>query len=336
MIIELLKDIYRLEIPLPGSPLKLLNSYLIKGNDRNLLIDTGFNRPECEEALMSALNELELDFEKTDIFITHLHADHNGLVFSIKTDENTVYASEIDGNIMNYASSDMNYWTELAQSFLNSGLRGTLDEAITNHPGYRFNPGQKIDIHFLKEGDVLEVGRYKFKCLLTPGHTPGHLCLFEEKEKILFCGDCVLGDITPTVCIEQDLPMPLTLYLQSLDRLEKLEIKHAFVGHRNMLKDIYSRIKELKEHHRSRCEEVIKILKDEGPHDAYEIAAKMSWRIRAKNWDDFPPSQKWFATGEAQAHMLHLWQLGLLTRHYRENGVNYFQLKEGVASKMGD
>jgi glyoxylase-like metal-dependent hydrolase (beta-lactamase superfamily II) len=75
MATELMKDIFRLEVPLPRSPLKLLNSYLIRGEERNLLIDTGFNRPECEEALMSELASLEVDFNKTDIFITHLHAD---------------------------------------------------------------------------------------------------------------------------------------------------------------------------------------------------------------------------------------------------------------------
>lgn len=43
MVEEIIKDIYRIEIPLPGNPLKSINSYVIKG-DRNLIIDTRMNR----------------------------------------------------------------------------------------------------------------------------------------------------------------------------------------------------------------------------------------------------------------------------------------------------
>jgi hypothetical protein len=32
----------------------------------------------------------------------------------------------------------------------------------------------------------------------------------------------------------------------------------------------------------------------------------MTWDIVAKSWDDFPVMQKWFATGEAIAHLRYL------------------------------
>jgi glyoxylase-like metal-dependent hydrolase (beta-lactamase superfamily II) len=40
-----------------------------------------------------------------------------------------------------------------------------------------------------KEGDVIELGRYRFRVLHTPGHTPGSSCLWEEDEDVLFSGD---------------------------------------------------------------------------------------------------------------------------------------------------
>ncbi|TEB10479.1 hypothetical protein Psfp_04164 [Pelotomaculum sp. FP] len=43
MIEVMFPNFYRLEVPLPKTPLKYLNSYLIKGQGRNLLIDTGLN-----------------------------------------------------------------------------------------------------------------------------------------------------------------------------------------------------------------------------------------------------------------------------------------------------
>ena len=45
------ENLYRIGIPLPGNPLKELNSYLIRGTEGDLLIDTGFRREECRIAL---------------------------------------------------------------------------------------------------------------------------------------------------------------------------------------------------------------------------------------------------------------------------------------------
>ena len=59
---------------------------------------------------------------------------------------------------------------------------------------------------------------------------------------------------------------------------------------------------ELIEHHRIRANEVLDVL-NAGARNSYQTAAGMSWRIRARSWDDFPIMQKWFATGEAIAHL---------------------------------
>ena len=88
-------EIYRIFVPLPENPLKALNSYLIKTENRNLLIDTGFNRPECYEALATSLKDLNVDMEKTDIFLTHLHSDHTGLVNKIAHKNSKIYIGKI-------------------------------------------------------------------------------------------------------------------------------------------------------------------------------------------------------------------------------------------------
>ena len=46
-VVEQVKEnIYRLGVTLPQNPLSELNSYLIRGGERDLLIDTGFRRPQ--------------------------------------------------------------------------------------------------------------------------------------------------------------------------------------------------------------------------------------------------------------------------------------------------
>ena len=51
-----------------------------------------------------------------------------------------------------------------------------------------------------------------------------------------------------------------------------------------------------------------------GGRNGYETAAQMSWDIRAKSWEDFPIMQRWFATGEALAHLRYLEGKGLVQR----------------------
>jgi glyoxylase-like metal-dependent hydrolase (beta-lactamase superfamily II) len=58
---ELLPGIHRIEIPLPRNPLRAVNSYLIRGRDRWLMVDTGMNRPECLDAMRVALAALAVD-----------------------------------------------------------------------------------------------------------------------------------------------------------------------------------------------------------------------------------------------------------------------------------
>jgi hydroxyacylglutathione hydrolase len=46
---------------------------------------------------------------------------------------------------------------------------------------------------YLEAGDLIEVGNLKFEVLFTPGHTEGGICLYEQKEKVLFSGDTLFA-----------------------------------------------------------------------------------------------------------------------------------------------
>jgi len=96
---EIRKSLYRIVVPLPNSPLKDLNSYVIKGEDRNLIIDTGFNRSVCYEAMLKGLAELEMDLNKTDFMLTHMHADHTGLVTRLASETSKIFFSRIDSRV---------------------------------------------------------------------------------------------------------------------------------------------------------------------------------------------------------------------------------------------
>ena len=89
-------DIYRIYVPLPDNPLKYLNCYVLVSDGETLIIDTGFNRPECKQALFDGLDELQVDFTHTKLFLTHLHGDHSGLTEELTTRGVPVFMNAID------------------------------------------------------------------------------------------------------------------------------------------------------------------------------------------------------------------------------------------------
>jgi glyoxylase-like metal-dependent hydrolase (beta-lactamase superfamily II) len=100
MVQEIRPDLFLIEVPLPNSPLKYLNSYVVRSSDRTLVIDTGLNRKVCFDALQGGLRKLGVDPGRTDFFITHLHADHFGLVSKLATPTSRVYFNRPDAELI--------------------------------------------------------------------------------------------------------------------------------------------------------------------------------------------------------------------------------------------
>ncbi len=321
MVQEIFANLFREEIPLPGNPLKAINSYVIKGA-RNLIIDTGMNRPECQQAMEAYLKQLNVDLGKTDFFITHLHADHLGLVSELIQPSGKVYFNYPDSEVIR----DPRHWEVMADTArLNGFPESDIRSAISKHPGRRYHARPNFDLSLLREGDQIEYGGYTLRCVATPGHTRGHLCLYEPDKKIFFSGDHILESITPNISLWSENEDPLKSYLESLDKVYPFDIKHVLPGHREPFANHRKRIDELKKHHDTRNEEVLSILKNQGKLTAYEVASHMTWDIDCDRWKDFPLPQQWFAGGEALAHLQYLQGKGRVKRNV-QNGKALFSL----------
>ena len=307
MFEEILPDLYRIEIQLPKSPLKTLNSYLVRGEGRFLIIDTGMNHESCLHAMLTDLEKLGVDLDTTDFYITHLHADHLGLVEHLATESSKVYFNEVEAPIANSVIAKPE---ERVQQFMSLYLAHGFPEnefkkAMESHPGYLYRPKQQIDFCVLKEGDTINIGDYSFQCIETPGHSPGHMCLYEGKEKILVSGDHILSDITPNITCWFELENALKEYLTSLDKIYAFEVELVLPGHRSILNDHRKRINELREHHKNRLHEILSAL-EKGDKTGWEVSPFITWNIDVSSWELFPAAQKVFAVGEAIAHLDYL------------------------------
>ena len=320
MIQEIRKSLFQIKIPLPGSSLDHLNVYVVRSQDRNLIIDTGMNKPVCKAALLAGLAALGIDLRDCDFFITHLHHDHIGLLSVLETAGSTIFFNRPDADIvLNWTG-----WEPLA-AFAQANGYPTEQIATTlgQLPGADITERLQLDFTFITDGERLAVGDYRFECIETPGHSFGHICLYEPECKLLIAGDHLLADISPSLQCWEEERDALKDYFHSLDRVSAMDIDLVLPGHRDLITDCRGRAAEIRHHHQQRCEEVMTIVT---PYlrSGFEVASLMSWDLDCDSWEYFPPAHKWFAFGEAMAHLKYLQGQGCVTRTITNNVAFYY------------
>ena len=320
---EVCRNIFRIPVRLPDNPLRELNSYLIRDPKQSLLIDTGFNLPVCKEALLAGFGEIGEDPGSADIFLTHLHADHSGLASEIAGEGRSILISENDGWLLEKLPVAVGrlVWNETRDA-----LAGMSPDIISNmekiNPAIIFAPPDGVRYTTVNDGQILSAGGYSLRCILTPGHTPGHMCLWDESSGLMFTGDHVLFDITPNITSWPSVDDSLGDYLDSLRLIREFPVKLALPGHRGT-GDFHARVDELLRHHEARLAEIERIIRSCPGLTAYEIAGRMQWQIRSANWEEFPAPQKIFAVGECLSHLNYLLLRGTIVRQ-RDNSVHRY------------
>ena len=321
MIEKILPGIYRIELPLPDHSLKTVNSYLLKGKERNLIIDSGMDKQECREALMDSLQELDTDLEQTDFFITHLHEDHFGLASDLASSSSTIYLNAPEAIFWGVPDR----WSEGFKHGKKNGFPGEeLDKFIRETPDFfnilpleemknavevytgKSSRGGRLKI--VSDNETISVGEYSLRCLMTPGHSSGHLCLYEPENNLFFSGDHILETITPAVFLwPGENRNPLHEFLESLEKVNALEVELVLPGHRRTFSDYRGRVSELKKHHLHREHEIAAVLESNGKSGktAYEIASGVSWHIPLP-WEQFTTELKWMAMAETLAHLKYM------------------------------
>jgi glyoxylase-like metal-dependent hydrolase (beta-lactamase superfamily II) len=306
MIEQITDTLYRIPVPLLGNPLKELNSYFIRGDEGDLLIDLGFRTPECRAALTQGLAELGSKPERRDILLTHLHSDHSGLANEFVGPERRIFISEGEkqylGRILAGETSK-----PIHDRLASEGFPENLLKHIEATNLGRIKSLDRLTPQFrgLLDGEILRVGAYSLQTVVVPGHTPSNAMFWIEEQRILFTGDHVLFDITPNITTWTGVEDALGDYLDSLCKTLNYPADLALPGHRKP-GNYQERVRRLLEHHEHRLAQSLSIVAETPGLTAYEIASRMTWEIRADSWETFPAIQKWFAVGECLSHLDYL------------------------------
>ncbi|MFC1927816.1 MBL fold metallo-hydrolase, partial [Chloroflexota bacterium] len=162
-VIELGPGIYQFRGEKPGS-----HVYLIKGDTKNVLIDTGVagKFPALKRRLAEAgVRARDINL----IVLTHEHYDHIG------------------------ATAFFHRTAVVAAHRLAANKVELQDEFVTMRK-YRDRPSKPfwVDV-WLEDGSMIDLGNYELEVIHTPGHTSGCICLYEPRAGLLFTGDTVFA-----------------------------------------------------------------------------------------------------------------------------------------------
>lgn len=83
----------------------------------------------------------------------------------------------------------------------------------------------------LDDGEVLRLGEADWQVVRTPGHTPGHLSLWQPEEGLLAVGDALSDYDVGWIATALDGPEATATAVGSLDRLEALHPRTLLTAH---------------------------------------------------------------------------------------------------------
>ncbi len=222
------ENIYILELPNINPQSKdLVYPTVIKDGNNLTLIDTGY--PGQIEYIKSELEKdgLNINNIKT-IILTHQDIDHIGNVKAIlnlvPNIEIITYEEEaeyIKGNKtpckVEYMERNLDKMDEKGKQFY--------------HFFKTFFENNKISVDkTVKSDDVINNGE-SMKVIATPGHTPGHMCLYIEKYKLLIAGDLLISKDGKVTTTSKELNYDNDVYLKSLDKIKNLELETIICFH---------------------------------------------------------------------------------------------------------
>jgi glyoxylase-like metal-dependent hydrolase (beta-lactamase superfamily II) len=302
-LVEVAEGILQVKIPIPF-PIKFVNCYLIREPGGCFLIDAGLNYERGRDTWVDFFQKEGMEFsDLKGILITHFHPDHFGAVGWLQERSGAkVYMSRIElERARMFWNPDVPFNRIDIGHLVENGIPARLAEQIGQSMGQNFDYGWvKPDpvVETIADGEKLAISGLIWDILVTPGHSDGHVCLYNPERKIIFAGDQLLPGITSNVSFFPGaLPNPLKDYLQSLCRLKSLDIEVVLPAHGDIFKRAGKRVDELLKHHRERLELICRAA--DGGKTAFEV----SQEVFSSNLslDDTR-----FALGETLAHLKYL------------------------------
>ena len=315
--------IHWLRMPLPME-LDHINLWLLEHDGGYVLVDTGLaceaGRATWEHLEREVLHARPLRL----IVLTHFHPDHAGLAAWLQErhDVPVWTSARSDRQMRALLTPPPAGEIEARCAFLRAhgvenvdGLRAGVSgqryrEVVSGMPDVAHHPGEAQETIWAD---------CRWRWIETDGHASGHLCLHAADAHVLISGDQILPTISPNVSLTGwgDDPDPLGSFLESLERLERLDPDTLVLpSHGRPFHGLRRRTQELAAHHAKQLRQLLLACSE--PMTAYQTLGVLFKR-------SLSGMHQFFALGEAIAHLQHLVLRELLIREVDGRGVIRFR-----------
>lgn len=191
-------DIVWQERPFPNC------NFLLLTGDHPTLVDTGFVAHAKETVALTANNTSWLEW----VFNTHWHSDHVGANQVLQGRGAGIIGSNHDAQALEQADPGC-----CVAEYLDQPVPRYTVDRIAGHD------------------DCLDLGASHWQVLSVPGHTPGHLSLWNSDDRILAVGDVLSAYDVGWVNIMLEGPSAIDDALDSIRSLQEVDARIILPGH---------------------------------------------------------------------------------------------------------
>jgi glyoxylase-like metal-dependent hydrolase (beta-lactamase superfamily II) len=292
--------IVRIPIPVPfpqaGGP---VNVYLLDGagcdggEDGLTLFDAGLGTPEAEAALAAGFAAAGRRFgEVRRIVLSHGHVDHFGAALTVvERAGGAVPVLVHERDRLKVAEGGWR-WRERLPHYAAHLARLGVPEDAFHAMGRAIGSGLALarrlpEVRTITEGERLRTRHLVLEVLHLPGHTPGMICLWEPRHRLLFSADHLLEKVSPNPIIEvgpngEDVWRPLVAYLASLARVRALDVALVLPGHGAPFgrhREVIDGLVRFQAKRQGKIRDALR----EGPRTGYEITRALFPKVPAQD-----------------------------------------------------
>lgn len=206
-----------------------VHSFLLIGDTKAVLIDTGLGIDNMKR-ITDQLTDLPID-----VLTTHVHSDHIG----------------------SHQYYDNIFVHEYERDWLVHGIVGLSLEQIRANTARdiaiptpeSFNPDTYVPFQgeptgLLKDGSKIDLGNRYLTIYHTPGHSPGHIVIFDDSFGYLFTGD-LLYDETPIYAFYPTTnPVDLVSSLEKITKIQNIKMIYGSHNTLGIKPEILDEVKE--------------------------------------------------------------------------------------------
>jgi glyoxylase-like metal-dependent hydrolase (beta-lactamase superfamily II) len=311
---EIAPGVRWVRMPLPFA-LKWINLWLLEDGDGWTIVDTGVAMEQSRELWRTIFESTLGGKPVTRVICTHMHPDHMGLAGWIcRKFGATLWMSRLEyitGRML-VADTGREAPEEGVVFYRAAGWdEDALDSYRVRFGGFGKAVSRMPDaFRRIADGEVIEIGGRPWRVIGGNGHSPEHVCLWQEELKLFISGDQVLPRISSNVSVFPTEPEgdPLTDWINSCHKLRDTVAADVLTlpSHNEPFLGVHDRLNNLVEGHEKALNRVMSRLRQE-PRRAIDLFGALFARKIGQDLLHM-------ATGEAIAHCNCLVARGLARR----------------------